>query len=102
MNRRQFLTAGSTGCLAGLAGCTALDLPIPGSGHPFADSMVGVRVEDRGTTSHDVDANAREVLDFWATESSQYVDFDIGFDIVAEQPDIVLAYVDSSEDCSWV
>jgi hypothetical protein len=103
MNRRQFLTAGSTGCLASLTGCTALDLPVPGlGGHPFADSTVGVRVEDRGTTSHDVEANARETLAFWAAESSQYVGFEIDFEIVAEQPEIVLAYVDSSEDCSDV
>jgi len=105
MNRRQLLAA-STGCLGCLAGCTAVDLPGVGSDgrHPFADSTVTVRVEDRGTTDHDVEANARDVLDFWATESSQYAGFEVDFERVEGEgeADIVLAYVDSSEDCSDV
>jgi hypothetical protein len=103
MDRRQLLAA-STGCLGCLAGCTAVDLPGVGSDgrHPFADSAVAVRVEDRGTTDHDVEANATEVLDFWAAESNQYAGFDIDFERVEEGGDIILAYVDSAEDCSDV
>lgn len=103
MNRRQLL-AGSAGCLCCLAGCTAVDVPGFGADgrHPFADSTVGVRIEDRGTTDHDVEANAREVFEFWAAESSQYVGFEIDFEVVEQRADIVLAYVDNSEDCSDV
>ncbi|MFD1640327.1 hypothetical protein [Halohasta litorea] len=103
MNRRQLLAA-STGCLGCVAGCTAVDLPGIGSNgrHPFADSTVAVRIEDRGTTDHDIEANAAEVLDFWATESSRYAGFEIDFERVQEGGDLVLAYVDSAEDCSGV
>lgn len=101
MNRRQFL-AGSTGCLTCLAGCTGGGSVGSGDGHVFAESTVSVRVEDRGSTDHDVRTNAEEVLDFWAAESSQYAGFGIGFEIVDENPDIVLAYVDTSEGCSGV
>lgn len=101
MRRRHFCTAAGVGCLGSLAGCTALDLPFNG-GHPFADSTVAVRIEDRGKTVHDVASNAREALDFWAAQSSQYVEFGIDFEIVDESPDIVMAYVDTPEGCSDV
>ena len=102
MRRRQFCTAAGACCLSGLAGCTALDLPGTTRGHPFADSTLGVRVEDRGETDHDVEANAREALDFWRAEHGQYLDFGVDFELVEEGPDIVLAYVDTPEDCTDV
>jgi len=104
MQRRQFLTASATGTLAGLAGCTTADLPVLGSDrHVFADSTVTVRIDNLGTTAHDIHANAREALDFWEAESSQYVGFEIGFDVVEDDtPDIAIQYVDSPERCEAV
>ena len=103
MRRRHFCTAAGAGCLGSLAGCTALDLPFGGpDGHPFADSTVAVRIEDRGETAHDVSTVAQEALDFWAAESRQYVEFDIEFELVEEQPDLVVAFVDTPEDCTDV
>ena len=102
MRRRQFCTAAGACCLGGLAGCTALDIPGGTQSHPFADSTVGIRVENRGETDHDVEANAREAIEFWAAEHEQYLDFGVGFELVEEQPDVVLAYVDTPEACSEV
>jgi len=106
MKRRQLLAAGSAGCLGCIAGCTAPDptsLGFGSDGHPFADTTVTVRIENQGTTDHDIETNAREALDFWAAESSQYVGFGIDFEIVTDdQPDMVMAYVDSPEVCSDV
>ncbi len=102
MRRRQFSAAVGACCLSGIAGCTAIDIPGVAGGHPFADSTLGVRIENRGETDHDIEANAREALDFWRTEHSQYLNFSVGFEIVEESPDIILAYVDTPEDCSDV
>jgi len=101
MNRRQFF-AGATGCLTCLAGCTGFESLGSDDRHVFAESTVSVRVENRGATDHDVRTNAQEVLDFWAAESSQYTGFGIGFEIVDENPDIIMAYVDTVERCSGV
>ncbi|MFW6321877.1 MAG: hypothetical protein ACOC0Z_08485, partial [Halohasta sp.] len=89
----------------GLCGCTAVDrLPFAsGDGeHPFADENLGVQVEDRGETSHDVEAITREVLEYWVDEAEQYAGFEVGLRFVDDDPDIVFAYVDSPEDCSDV
>ena len=103
MQRRQFLTAAGTGSLGALGGCTARDLAGGSDRHPFAGSTLTVRVEDQGSTAHDVGAITRETLDFWAVESSQYTGFEIDFEIVeADDPDIVMAYVDTPEQCSGV
>lgn len=103
MRRREF-SAACACCLSGLAGCTAID-DLGGLGsrdHPFADSTLGVRIENRGETDHDIKANGREALEFWRTEHSQYLDFSVDFEVVEERPDIVLAYVDTPEACSEV
>ena len=103
MRRREF-SAACACCLSGLAGCTAID-DLGGLGsrdHPFADSTLGVRIENRGETDHDIEANGREALEFWRTEHSQYLDFSVDFEVVEERPDIVLAYVDTPEACSEV
>jgi len=102
MRRRQFCTATGGCCLGGLAGCTAIDVPGAAQSHPFADSTLGVRIENRGETDHDIEANAREALAFWEAEHSQHLDFSVGFEIVEESPDIVLAYVETPEDCTDV
>ncbi len=102
MRRRQFCTAACACGLSGLAGCTSLDLPGGQQRHPFADSTLSVRIENRGETAHDVEANAREALDFWRIEHSQYLDFSIDFEISDDSPDIILAYVETPEDCSDV
>ena len=102
MRRRQFSTTLGAGCVCGLAGCTAVDIPGTDRSHPFAESTLGVRVETRGETDHDIDANAREALEFWSTEHSQYLDFSVDFEVVEESPDIVLAYVETPERCSAV
>ncbi len=102
MRRRQFYTTLGAGCLCGLAGCTGVDLPGTDRSHPFADSTLGVRIENRGQTDHDIEANAREALEFWSTEHSQYLDFGVDFEVVEESPDIVLAYVETPESCSAV
>lgn len=105
MQRRRFLVGGTVGCLASISGCTAVDLPQiapKADRHPFADETLSVRIDNEGSTTHDVEENTREVLDFWRTESSQYVDFEIDFEIVGERPDIIMAYVDTPEGCSAV
>jgi len=102
MRRRQFSTTLGAGCLCGLAGCTAVDLSGGDRSHPFADSTLGVRIENRGETDHDIEANAREALEFWSSEHSQYLDFSVDFEVVEESPDIILAYIETPESCSAV
>lgn len=104
MHRRQLLAAGGGGLLAGLAGCSGLDgsLLSGGTRHLFADKTVPVRIADQGTTDHDVAANAREALDFWAAESTQYTGFEIDFEVVEGDAAMAIEYVDSPERCSDV
>ncbi len=101
MRRRHFCTATGAGCLCALAGCTALDHPTA-TEHPFAGSTACVRIENRGETDRDVEANAREALEFSSAEHSQYLEFSIDFSVVEDTPDIVIAYVDTPESCSDV
>lgn len=102
MHRRQLLAAGG-GLLAGLAGCSGLDGSLLSDGtHFFAGDTVSVRIADQGTTDHDVAANAREALDFWAAESSQYTGFAIDFEVVENDARMAIEYVDSPERCSDV
>lgn len=102
MRRRQFYTTLGAGCLCGLAGCTGVDLPGTARSHPFAESTLGVRIENRGETDHDIEANAREAMEFWSSEHSQYLEFGVDFEVVEESPDIVLAYIETPERCSAV
>ncbi|TQQ79907.1 hypothetical protein EGH24_10520 [Halonotius terrestris] len=104
MHRRQLLAAGGGNLLAGLAGCSGLDgslLP-DGTRHLFAGDTVPVRIADQGTTDHDVETNAREALDFWTAESTQYTGFEIDFEVVESDARMAIEYVDSPERCSNV
>lgn len=104
MRRRQFLAASGLGFASGLGGCATFDPPASdGSRHPLSGATVTVRVDDRSDGDHDVHANAREALAFWAENGSDYVGFDLDAEIVDEpDPDVVMAYVDSPEPCMAV
>ena len=102
MNRRRFVALGATTGVAGIAGCTGALPDVGGDGHIFADQTVSVRVEDLGTTDHDVHANAREALAFWEAESEQYVDFAVDFELIDDDPDMEIVYVDTPERCAAV
>jgi len=103
MQRRQFIVASVTGVVSSTAGCISLD---PGSGgpvHPFADSTVAVRIDNNSETDHDVEANAREALEFWEENSQEYVGFGIEFEVVsADDPEMVIAYADDPSGCEAV
>jgi len=81
MRRRAFVAAGGASLLAAAAGCTVPEVaPEPGDGterHPFAGTTVTVAIENRSTTDHDIERNAREALTFWEAESSTYAGFDV-------------------------
>jgi len=101
MRRREFCAV--CGCtMSGLAGCTAIDELGGSRDHPFADATLGVRIDNRGETDHDIETNGQEALEFWSAEHSQYLDFSVEFEVVDSDPDMILAYVDTPEDCSEV
>ena len=102
MKRRDVLCA-CAGCTSLLAGCTAADVPSPDSvddpRHPFADRTVTVRIDNRSDTDHDIETNARESLDYWGDHAETYAGFDVGFDVVDNDPDLTIAYVDTPDPC---
>lgn len=101
MRRRRLLAAGGASLLAGGAGCSGLGGALrPATGqHLFAGQTVAVRITNGSTTDRDVAATAREAIDFWAAESGQYAGFDLDFEIVDDDADIAIEYVDSPERC---
>ena len=97
--RRRALLATCAGCGSALAGCSGDLTATNGDRHPFADATVGVRIDDRSDTDHDVETNAREALAFWNDNAEQYAGFDVEFDVVGSDPDLTIAYVDTPEPC---
>lgn len=104
MRRRRFLTLGGAGLTGALAGCSAPTLGSDGGDdrHPLAGATAHVRIDNESRTDHDVAANAREALAFWEAESEQYTGFEIEFDIVNGDADIVIEYVDDPGRCQAV
>lgn len=79
-------------------------MPVPEErNHPFANSTVTVRIDNNSETDHDIEANAREALEFWEVNSQQYVEFEIEFDVVTESnPDMLIVYADDPSGCENV
>jgi hypothetical protein len=105
MRRRAFLGLGGACTLAATAGCLASDSLFDSTddGHPFAGETVPVRVDDESTTDHDVAQNAREVLQFWETESQRYAGFTVAFEHTdAEDAPFVITYRDDPTGCESV
>ena len=103
--RRRRLLATCGACLAtGTAGCLG-DLAEVGADerHPFAGETLSVRIDNESDTDHDVERNAREALEFWTEYAEEYAGFEIDFEVVdGEEPDMVIAYVDTPERCQNV
>jgi len=105
MRRREFVAAGGASLLAAVAGCADLDAVLrlgDDDRHPFAGSTVTVRIENRSTTDHDVERNARETLAFWEAESTTYAGFDVTFELVESDPQLILRYADDPSGCEDV
>jgi hypothetical protein len=104
MRRRRYLAVAAAGPLPTLAGCTALEQLFQEEEprHPLADETATVRVDEQSTTGHDVETNAWEALTFWETNSQEYVGFDVTFEFVDEEPDIVIEYADDPSSCRGV
>lgn len=97
MRRRAFLVG-----MAAVAGAGCLDRSGSEDRHPFAGQTVTVRVDERSDTDHDLQANARQALAFWEEHAVTYAGFDIAFDLVEEEPDLVIAYADDPAGCESV
>ncbi|MFW6435419.1 MAG: matrixin family metalloprotease [Halovenus sp.] len=102
MNRRALLAATGGGIATAVAGCLGVTPPSD-DGHPLAGTEPTVRIDAETESPHDLEANAREALDFWADNSEQYAGFSIAFEVVDhDDPDIVIAYADSPRGCENV
>ncbi len=99
MRRRDLIVAGCAGCATAFAGCSSDAVPVGANDprHPFADATVRVRIVNDSDTDHDVEANARESLDYWAEHASEFTGFDVDFEVVREDPQLTIAYVDSPD-----
>jgi len=103
MRRRQFLAAASTSIGAGMAGCSALDGLWKNSDvHPLAGRTQRVTVEKSSETDHDVEANAREAIEFWNSNRQEYTEFDASFELNDTNPDVRIIYADSPQGCESV
>lgn len=100
MRRRAFLAGGCLGTATVLAGCPTAGVPGLGEPrHPFAGRTVAVRVTNQSDTDHDVEANARESMAFWADNAPVYAGFEVDFELVrsGDDPNLTVAYVDSPD-----
>lgn len=71
--------------------------------HPFADRTVTVRVDNESVSDHDVDANARRALEYWAEHGNTYTGFDVDFEVVTgNSPDMRIVYADTPAGCEAV
>ena len=86
-----------------VAGCLSTAPPeVDEDRHVFAESTLGVRIDNHSDTDHDVERNARESLGFWEEHSREYVDFGVEFEVVDDEPDIVIRYADDPSGCEDV
>jgi hypothetical protein len=98
MRRRKLLAAGCACCVSALSGCSTGEAPTEAARrHPFAEATVAVRVREESRTDHDVGANARESLAYWAEHADRYAGFEVDFEVVPSDPDLTIAYVDSPD-----
>ncbi len=95
MHRRQFLAATGVGMATATAGCLA---PTSDT-HPLAGAHLAVRIDAESDSPHDLYQNARESLEFWEEQSEAYVGFSISFEVVEDDPDMVIAYADTARGC---
>ena len=99
MDRRSFVKTACACTVCAAAGCLSATPPeADETRHVFAESTLTVRIENRSDTDHDVERNARESLEFWEEHSREYVDFEV----VEEDPDIVIRYADDPSGCEDV
>lgn len=93
-------TTGETGTetVTGSGTGTVADLSNPWGG------PVTVAINDSVDGSRDYSADVRQALDYWERNSEQYAGYSIQYDFApnAENPDLVINFVDSVESCPRV
>lgn len=105
MRRRRVLATAGVGALTALSGCAAADVlrSDDENEHPLAGGTTTVRVDNRSDTTHDVETNAFRALAFWEANSSEYVEFDVTFELVEDDdPDVMIQYADDPSSCRGV
>jgi hypothetical protein len=104
MRRRRYLAAVVGGTLPALAGCADLEQVFSEEEpqHPLAGETVTVRIDNWSDTDHDVETNAWEAMTFWETNSAEYAGFDVSFELVETDPDVVIEYADDPSGCEDV
>lgn len=106
MRRRAFL-ATALGTPA-FGGCLTAPSVTDEEGHPFADSVVTVGVQENTDTPHDIIEITNRALSFWEEHSERYAGFDITFDLRTGADvdpsalDIILAFGDNPTGCEGV
>ena len=102
MRRRRLLGIVGTGVAGALAGCSLSDVSdISEESHPLSGSNT-VRIDDVSDGDQDTTAVARAALDFWEAEAETYLDYAVSFELVEENPDVILAFADESAGCEDV
>ncbi|WP_117594268.1 matrixin family metalloprotease [Haloprofundus halophilus] len=108
------------GCLGSLAdGGGSSDVPLPSSSststdreratastgtNPWGDDPVVVAIENRDEPDREFAPLVREATSYWEQNGREYTGFDVAYRVVpdAEDPDIVVEFVDEVPNCSNV
>jgi len=102
MRRRQLLGVVGTGIASAVAGCSLSGVSgVSENAHPLSGTTT-VRIDDISDAGQDTEAIAREALQFWERRDEGTLDFSVSFDLVEEDPDVILAFADESVGCEDV
>ncbi|KTG08790.1 matrixin [Haloprofundus marisrubri] len=110
----------TAGCLGSLAdGGGSSDAPLPGSSststdhesetastgtNPWGDDPIVVAVENRGEPGREFTPLVRQATSYWEENAREYTGFDVDYRVVpdAENPDLVVEFVDEVPNCDNV
>jgi len=102
MRRRQLLGVLGAGATAAIAGCSlsAVDGASEPS-HPLSGTTT-VRVDDVSDADRETTAITQRALRYWEDKSEELLDFAVSFELVEDDPDVIVAFADESTGCEGV
>lgn len=102
MRRRQLLGVLGAGATAAIAGCSLSDVRSTSEpSHPLSGTTT-VRVDDVSDADTDTTAIAQRALRYWEEQSEDLLDFSVSFELVEDDPDVIVAFADESTGCEEV
>lgn len=102
MRRRQVLGVVCSGLAGALAGCSLSSISEAAEdSHPLSGTTT-VRVDDVSEGDVDTAAIAQTAMAYWERRAEELLDFSVSFELVEDEPDVIVAFADEPAGCEEV